>query len=88
VFEHHQIASKIKNSQGDFLYLADLINATLNEPAWNLGRKAKQGLPRLKAVGDQSAHSRRYVAHREDIDKLLDDFRIVIQELTFLAGLK
>jgi hypothetical protein len=88
VFEHHRIASKIKNSNGDFLYLADLIHATLNEPTWNLGRRTKQGLPRLKAIGDQSAHSRRYVAHREDIDKLLDDFRSVVQELTFLAALK
>jgi Domain of unknown function (DUF4145) len=87
-FEHHGLANNIKNSAGDFVYLADLIGATLQEPAWNLGRKTKQALPRLKDVGDQSAHSRRFVAHREDIDRLQGDFRAVVQEFIFLAGLK
>ncbi|MBZ5636148.1 MAG: hypothetical protein LAO55_23715 [Acidobacteriia bacterium] len=83
------IASKIQNpGTGDFMYLKDLIDKTLQEPAWNLGRNTKQALPKLKNVGDQSAHSRRFVAHREDIDKLSGDFRTVCQELLYLAGLK
>jgi hypothetical protein len=64
-FEHHGIAHKIRNPAGDFLYLADLVAATLHESTWNLGRNAKKALPRLKEIGDQSAHSRRFVAHRE-----------------------
>jgi hypothetical protein len=87
-FEKHGIADKIKNQHGDFFYLADLIDRATQETAWNLGRNAKQALPRLKNVGDQSAHSRRYVAHREDIDRLQNDFRVVCQELLFIAGLK
>lgn len=87
-FEHHDIASSIKNSNGDFLYLSDLINKTIAEPSWNLGRKTKSALPRLKSIGDLSAHSRRYIAHRNDIDKLVDDLRVVTQELVFLAKLK
>jgi hypothetical protein len=87
-FEKHQIDHKIKDSKGDFFYLADLIDKTLQEPSWNLGRNIKQALPRLKSVGDKSAHSRRYNAHREDIDKLSGDFRDVCQELLVLAGLK
>src|SRR6266478_9582498 len=47
-FEEHQIAHKIKNPNGDFFYLADLIDKTLQEQGWNLGRNAKQALPRLK----------------------------------------
>jgi hypothetical protein len=65
-FEKHGIANKIQNN-GDFFYLKDLIIATLNEPAWNLGRNTKQALPKLKDVGDRSAHSRRFIAHRSDI---------------------
>ena len=87
-FEHYSLASSVKNASGDFLYLADLTAAALREPAWNLGRKTKQALPRLKDVGDQSAHSRRFVAHREDIDRVQGDFRAVVQELLFLARLK
>lgn len=88
-FEKYKIADAIKNPKtGEFLYLRDLVEKAVQEPAWNLGRKTKQALPRLKNVGDQSAHSRRYNAHREDIDKLSDDFRVVCQELIYLAGLK
>lgn len=88
-FERHKIDQKIKNpSTGDFLFLKDLVDRTIQESSWNLGRNTKQALPRLKLVGDQSAHSRRYNAHREDIDLLVSDFRIVCQELIYLAHLK
>jgi hypothetical protein len=87
-FEKHQIAGKIKNTQGDFLYLRDLIGLCVAESSWNLGRNCKHALPKLKDIGDKSAHSRRYLAQRGDIDPLLSDIRLVVQELVFLAGLK
>lgn len=88
VFEHHHIDYKIQDPNGDFLPLKDLVNLTLNETTWNLTRNTKQGLPKLKSVGDLSAHSRRYVAHRPDIDKIINDLRVVVQELVYLADLK
>ena len=88
-FEHHKLDAQIKNANtGDFLFLKDLIDRAVHEPSWNIGRNAKQALPRLKQLGDQSAHSRRYNAHREDIDKASNDFRTVCQELLYLAKLK
>lgn len=87
-FEAYSFSTKIKNQADDFLYLRDLIKAILAEPAWNLGRNTKRSLPKLKDLGDQSAHSRRFIAHREDIDKISNEFRSVCQELLFLAGLK
>ncbi len=91
IIEAHEkqgVANKIKNSHGDFFYLRDLITCTLNEANWNISRNCKQALPKLKDVGDKSAHSRRYIAQRGDIDPLLADIRLVVQELLFLAGLK
>ena len=87
-FEKHGLSNSIKNSQGDFFYLRDLIGACLKEASWNLSRNCKQALPRLKDIGDKSAHSRRYLAQRGDVDPLLADIRVVVQELVFLAGLK
>jgi hypothetical protein len=87
-FEKHSIADRIKNPAGDFFFLRDLINATLNETTWNLGRNTKQALPKLKDIGDKSAHSRRYLAHRTDVEQLVPDVRAVVQELVYLAGLK
>jgi hypothetical protein len=41
VFEHHNIASNIKDPAGEFLYLNDLIGRVISEPTWNLGRDTK-----------------------------------------------
>lgn len=88
-FETAKIADKIKdNRSGEFLFLRDLIDKLFQEQSFNLGRNAKKGLTNLKTVGDLSAHSRRYNANREDIDKVASDFRIVCQELIYLAQLK
>src|SRR5580658_7980245 len=87
-YEKHGIANKIQNAHGDFLYLRDLIGHSVSEQKWNLSRNCKQSLPKLKDIGDKSAHSRRYIAQRGDIDPLLADIRLVVQEFLFLAGLK
>jgi hypothetical protein len=87
-YEAENIADRIKNPKNEFFMLRDLIDKLLNEPKFNIGRGAKTGLGKLKEVGDYSAHSRRYIAHREDIDKVAGDFRIVCQELLFLSKLK
>jgi hypothetical protein len=64
-FEKHKLDSKIKNSQGDFFFLRDLVVACLSESTWNLGRNTKLALPKLKDVGDKSAHSRRFIAQKK-----------------------
>jgi hypothetical protein len=87
-FEFHKIANKIKDGNGDFFFLSDLIRCILAEPSWNLTRNTKTALPRLKDIGDKSAHSRRYHAVRNDLDKLLPEIRVVVQELIYLSGLK
>ena len=87
-FEKHQIANKIKNPQGDFFYLKDLINISLTETTWNLGRTTKKALPKLKDIGDKSAHSRRFNAQLNDIKDLISDIRLVVQELIYLAQIK
>jgi hypothetical protein len=87
-FEHYKIANKIKDRNGDFFYLKDLIAKCLQEQAWNLTRNCKQALPRLKDIGDKSAHSRRYNAVRGDLNPLLGDIRLVVQELLYLSNLR
>lgn len=87
-FESHRIADKIKDGNGNFFFLSDLIRITLGESLWNLSRNCKSALPKLKDIGDKSAHSRRYHAVRTDIDKLLPEIRVVVQELLYLSKLK
>jgi hypothetical protein len=87
-FEKYNIADNIKSVDGNYLYLRDLINKSLEEKAWNLGRNTKAALKRLKDIGDLSAHSRRFIAHRSDIDNIIPDLRIVVQEFVHLAEIQ
>lgn len=87
-FEKHQIAQNIKGPSGDFLFLRDLINKALSSSSWNLSRNTKQSLNKLKDIGDKSAHSRRFIARRWDIDKVVDDLRVVAEEFLYLSGLR
>jgi hypothetical protein len=80
-FERHNISNKLKNSSDNFYYLSDLIQIFKAETTWNIGRNAKNSLPSLKKMGDLSAHNRRYIARKNDLDKLKDDLRIVLEEL-------
>lgn len=87
-FEASSIASKIKDPNDDFFNFGDLINRTLSEKSWNLSRNTKRALPRLKNLGDHSAHNRRFNAHFGDIEEVKVDFRLIVQELVYLAKLK
>lgn len=87
-FEKYQIANKIKNAQGDFYFLSDLITITLSETSWNLSRNTKKSFPKLKDIGDKSAHSRRFNAQLSDVKDLISDIRLVVQELIYLSQLK
>ncbi len=86
-FEKHGIQDKIKKD-GDYLYLRDLISKTLSEPSWSLSRNTKSALPKLKDIGDKSAHSRRFNAIRNDIEDIRPELRTVIQELIYISGMK
>jgi hypothetical protein len=77
----------IKGGSGEFLMLSGLVDAVLAEKSWNLGREVKKALPEIKSLGDRSAHARRYVATKQDVDKVIPGLRVVVEELLHIAGL-
>jgi hypothetical protein len=83
-FERYNLSAKIKNKNGQFYYLSDLIDVFIAETSWNIGRNAKSSMPSLKKLGDLSAHNRRYVARKTDLEKIKGDLRIVLEELIHL----
>jgi hypothetical protein len=87
-FEKHGASANIKGPTGDYLFLRDLITATLSETAWSPSRTLKAALPKLKDIGDKSAHNRFFVAKRGDIQPLINEIRTVVQELLLQSGLK
>jgi len=83
-FERYGIESKIKSRDGYYFFLSDLIGKFLSETEWSISRNTSQSLPKIKALGDLSAHNRRFNAKKPDIDKIKDDLRIVIEDLVHL----
>ena len=87
-FENAGMSEKIKSPSGDFLPLAEMVAAATNEASFNLGRGVRRALPRLKNLGDKSAHSRRFNAHQRDLQQLASDVRDTVQELLYVSDLR
>jgi hypothetical protein len=86
-FEGKGIANKIKDGNGNYLQLTNLISKALAEPAWTLSRNTRNALPNLRDVGHMSAHGRYFTASPEDIEQLRSGCRIVVEEFLHHAGL-
>jgi hypothetical protein len=87
-YEYHEIADSIKGSDGNFLYLGGLISRFLGENKWNINRNARaalSNLPKLKGIGDLSAHNRGFNAGLKDIRDIQTELRIVIEEMVRIA---
>lgn len=86
-FEHHKIENKIKDGNGNYLQLTELIDRTLAEPVLRLSRNTKIELPELRNIGHRSAHGRYFTAQKADIAKIEFGVKIVVEELLTHAGL-
>lgn len=83
-FEKFNKSSEIQNNEGNFYMLSDLIGKFLNHSDWNVGRNTKLALPNIKKIADVSAHNRRFVAKKSDIDNIKSELRFTIEELIHL----
>jgi hypothetical protein len=86
-FEGKNVAAKIRDVDGNYFQLTELIAKTLAEPSWVLSRNTKKALPGLRDVGHMSAHGRYFTARKEDIEAARGGCRIVVEELLHHAGL-
>ncbi|NLH45116.1 MAG: hypothetical protein GX451_03170 [Acholeplasmataceae bacterium] len=80
-FERFGIDDSIKDTNGDFFYLSNLIPAFLNSLKWNPSRNLHQNIAKIKKYGDLSAHNRRFQAKKTDIDNFKFELRQVLQEI-------
>jgi len=68
--------------------LRDLVSRILTQTHWNLSRETKRELPNIKSLGDRSAHNRRFIATKPDVDKVIPGLRVIADDLLHLAKLK
>jgi hypothetical protein len=87
VYESANRAGDIKGGDGNFYMFSDLLRILLADRAFSVSRNAQQGLKDFKKLGDLSAHSRRYNAHRSDLEKVSHGIRVASEELLHMAKL-
>jgi hypothetical protein len=87
-YEAHKREVEIKDNNGEYFMLGSLVDAVLKATYWNLARESKSTLPKAKALGDRSAHNRRYVATVADVNAVIPGLRVLVDDLLHIAGLK
>jgi hypothetical protein len=81
-------ADEIKDGNGNYFMLRDLVARAIGNAPIGLGRDARDALGRIKEMGDRSAHNRRFNAVKSDMDKVQSGVRVVVDELINLASLR
>ncbi len=81
LYESKSLQSKIKNGNGDYFQLSELVKSAINEPTWKLTKIVKESLPKIKLLADSSVHSKRFSAKKPDIDDIKTNVRIVFEEI-------
>lgn len=80
-YESRNLATEIKNKNGDFLMLGDLIKQIVNDGRISLSSTSKRHLSKVKLFGDTGAHSRKIILKRHDIEKYTDEIRLCTEDL-------
>lgn len=84
LYERAGREAEIKKEE-EYLMLAGLVGKLLNQSHWSLGREVRKGLPQLKTLGDRSAHTRHYLATRQDIESMQGALRVTVDALVHHA---
>ncbi len=83
-FERYNATNGIKDSEDNFLFLSHLIPAYLNKKEFSVSKNTKKSLMKLKEKGDLSAHNRRFIAKRPDLDNCKFELRQFVQDIVYL----
>lgn len=87
-YEHQGIDAEIRDSNGNYKMLSDIVSNAINNPKLSLSRNTKSCLGDFRAIGNFSAHKIYYNARRTDIQKVILEYRAAIEELLYKNGIK
>lgn len=86
-FEKENRGNEIKDTNGDYWMLKKLVIKTIGSTGLTLGRNSKSALKDIRELGNLSAHNRRYIAKKSDLDKVKVGLRVCVEELMNIADL-
>jgi hypothetical protein len=77
----------IRDPDGNYLKLSQIINTAVQNKTLDLTRNAKDYLGLFKEKGDLSAHNPFYTCRRKDLELVQHKFRSLIEELFYKSGI-
>lgn len=87
-YENAGIDSIIRNAQGFYRPLGEIINNAIGNPTLSLSKTTESCLNDFRVIGNYSAHKIYYNARKGDIKKIIIEYRATIEELLYKAGIK
>lgn len=87
-FDYCGIGSEAKDADGNYVKLKTLINKAKSRTEIGLSPSAKSAIDEFRELGNLSAHRITYNCRRDDIRKIRLEYRAVVEELLYKAGLK
>jgi len=87
-YEHLHREVEVKDADGNYFMLGELVNRSISATGLTLGREARAALKEIKKLGDRSAHNRRYNAVKADLDDIRSGVRVAVDELINIASLR
>lgn len=79
-FEIKGDISKIQDTNNDFFNLKKLITVFLQEKLWIYSKNTRDTISKLKDLGNLSAHNRKFITRKSDIDSIYKDIRICLDD--------
>lgn len=87
-FDHCGIGTEALDPDGGFINLKSLINKAKSRPEIGLSPSVRKSIDDFRELGNLSAHKIQYNCRRDDIRPLRMEYRAIIEELIYKAGIK
>jgi hypothetical protein len=85
-YEQHGIQDQIKEN-GDYVKLERIVADAAQNKALNISRSRRQ-YDGIRNLGNFAAHKIFYNTRKSDIDDIKQDYRVCLEELYYVAGLR
>jgi hypothetical protein len=87
-YEHLGIVNSIKDGNGNYFMLEGIVTDAISNTKLSLSRSSKDDLPKIRKVGNYSAHKIYYNCIFNDIDNIKLEYRAIFEELLYKSGIR
>ncbi len=87
-YEKLKREGEVKDANGNYFMLAELINRAVGPTPLGLGRDSAKALKSVKELGDRCAHNRRFLAVKADLENIQSGVRVTVDEPIGIALLR